>query len=162
MKTGEKGISLIRRFEGVSLRAYKCPAGIWTIGYGHTGNVAPGDKITTDTAVALLRHDLAERENFINSLNLKLTQNQFDALISLVYNIGAGNFKKSPVLEIVRANPESDKVREAFLRHVYANGTHDGKDNDGDGLIDEPGEVIMLQGLINRRNAELNLYYLKA
>jgi lysozyme len=159
MKTGEKGISLIRRFEGVSFRAYKCPAGILTIGYGHTGNVAPGDKITMDTAVALLRHDLSERENFINGLNLKLTQNQFDALISLVYNIGAGNFKKSPVLEIVRVNPESDKVREAFLRHVYANGTHDGKDNDGDGLTDEPGEVMKLQGLVNRRNAEVALYF---
>lgn len=159
MKTGDKGISLIRRFEGVSLKAYKCPAGIWTIGYGHTGNVKPGDRITMETAVSLLRHDLAERENFINNMNLQLTQNQFDAIIDLVYNIGAGNFKKSPVLEIIRTNPESDKVREAFLRHVYANGTHDGKDNDGDGLIDEPGEAFMLQGLVNRRNAELNLYF---
>jgi lysozyme len=159
MKTGDKGIILIKRFESCRLQAYKCPAGVWTIGYGHTGNVIPGDKITMAVADSLLRNDLRQYEGYVNQHQLSLNQNQFDAMVSLCYNIGPGNLKKSPVLQLVKKDPFNPAIRDAFLRHVYANGSHDGKDNDGDGLIDEPGEVQKLPGLVKRRTDEANLYF---
>lgn len=76
-----------------------------------------------------------------------------------MYNIGQGNFLKSPVYGQAKVNPNDHYVTTAFMKHVYANGTHDGKDNDGDGLIDEPGEYIKLPGLTKRRLDELQLYF---
>ena len=95
MKTSSKGVSLIKQFEGCRLIAYKCPAGVWTIGYGHTAGVKEGDKITQETAEAYLRNDLAKYEKAVENYNgiYHFNQNQFDALVSFTYNCGVGNLK---------------------------------------------------------------------
>jgi len=105
MKTSKNGIDLIKKYEGCKLNAYLCPAKIWTIGYGHTKNVKAGDKITQEIAEQLLINDLQEPENAINAYcQHALTQNQFDALVSFVFNLGSGAFKSSTLLKRINAN----------------------------------------------------------
>lgn len=99
MKTSECGIALIKRFEGLFLHAYVCPAGKWTIGYGHTCNVHPESAITMDDADKLLREDINKAEKCINDLvTVPLNQHQFDALVSFVFNFGGENFRSSTLL----------------------------------------------------------------
>lgn len=87
---------IIKACEGLRLEAYLCPANVWTIGYGHTRTAKPGLQIDESEAEKLLRIDLAETELFVSRyVRLELNQNQFDALVSLVFNIGPGNFKAS-------------------------------------------------------------------
>ena len=95
MKTSSKGVSLIKQFEGCRLKAYKCPSGVWTIGYGHTAGVKQGDVITQQTADDYLRNDLTTYENAVLKYDniYHFNQNQFDALVSFTYNCGAGNLK---------------------------------------------------------------------
>lgn len=89
MKTSEKGINLIKKFEGCRLKAYKCPAGIWTIGYGHTLGVKQGQTITNKQAITFLKNDLVKFEKIVtNMVKVPLTQNMFDALVSWAYNVG--------------------------------------------------------------------------
>jgi lysozyme len=95
-------LSLIKEFEGLRLEAYLCPAKVWTIGYGHTKTAKPGMKITEGGAEALLRHDLEWVESTINkNVKVPLTQNQYDALASFIYNVGAGAFRKSTLLRLL-------------------------------------------------------------
>lgn len=90
MKTSERGIALIKSFEGCRLTAYKCPAGVWTIGFGHTGGVGKDDKITQDQAEAYLVADLSRYEkNVAKYAKYEWNQNEFDALVSFAYNIGS-------------------------------------------------------------------------
>lgn len=91
MKTGQAGINLIKKYEGCRLDAYKCPAGVWTIGYGHTGDVQPGQKITAAQAEAILIADLEKFEKKVNILynRYKWKQNEFDALVSFAFNLGS-------------------------------------------------------------------------
>lgn len=100
MRISESGIALLKRFEGLELEAYQDIAGVWTIGYGHTGpDVQPGMRITEREAEALLRRDLKSRENAVDRLvNVPLNQNEFDALVSFVYNVGAEAFRRSTAL----------------------------------------------------------------
>lgn len=103
MKTGSNGISLIKQFEGCMLKAYPDPAtggAPWTIGYGHTGNdVRPGMVWTQVQADSALISDLAQCERAVSRLvNVNLTQNQFDALVSFVFNVGSGNLQSSTLL----------------------------------------------------------------
>ena len=99
MKTSPKGISLIKEFEGLSLDAYLCSAGVLTIGYGHTGGIQKGDKITAKKAEELLQDDLKKFENGVLRLvRVPLNQNQFDALVSFAFNLGVGNLGKSALL----------------------------------------------------------------
>lgn len=95
MTISSKGVSLIKQFEGCRLNAYKCPAGVWTIGYGHTAGVKAGDSITLEEAENYLRNDLASYENAVLKYDsiYHFNQNQFDALVSFTYNCGAGNLK---------------------------------------------------------------------
>ena len=95
MKTSSKGVSLIKSFEGCRLKAYKCPAGVWTIGYGHTAGVKEGDTITKETAESYLRNDLEKYEKAVMKYDAiyNFNQNQFDSLISFTYNCGVGNLK---------------------------------------------------------------------
>ena len=95
MKISSKGVSLIKQFEGCRLKAYKCPAGVWTIGYGHTAGVKAGDIITQETAESYLRNDLVQYEKAVMNYDgiYHFNQNQFDALVSFTYNCGAGNLK---------------------------------------------------------------------
>jgi lysozyme len=159
MKTSAKGIAVIKKWESCKLKAYLCPAGVWTIGYGHTQGVKEGDTCTQEEAESFLRFDLGYYEGFVNVHFKNVSQNQYDALVSLCYNIGPGNLRKSRVFEAVRTNPSDIAIRGYFLKHVYANGTRNGKDDDKDGLIDEPGEFQMLPGLVKRRNDEIALYF---
>ena len=95
MTTSSKGVSLIKQFEGCRLKAYKCPAGVLTIGYGHTAGVKEGDTITQEQADDYLRNDLAKYEKAVMNYNgiYHFNQNQFDALVSFTYNCGIGNLK---------------------------------------------------------------------
>lgn len=93
MKISQTGINLIKEFEGCRLTAYKCPAGVWTIGYGHTGNVKQGQKITAKQAEDYLKKDLERFERHVMAFNdkYKWNQNQFDALVSFAFNVGSIN-----------------------------------------------------------------------
>lgn len=113
MKTSPAGIALIQQFEGRRLEAYKCPAGIWTIGYGHTSaagapEVKPGMVITKQEANEILIRDLVKYENAVNRLvKVPLTQNQFDALVSFTFNVGEGALAKSTLLKKLNAGQYS-------------------------------------------------------
>lgn len=99
MKINDKGIDLIQSFEKLELKAYNCPAGIRTIGYGHTQGDFP-DTIDERQADEYLLEDLAEAEKAVNAyVNFELNENEFSALVSLVFNIGSGNFKSSTLLK---------------------------------------------------------------
>ena len=140
MKTSPKGIALIKEFEGLRLKAYLCPGGVWTIGYGHTAGVKPGMVISEAQAEEYLKADLISFERYLNGLGLALNQNQFDALISFIYNVGTGNFSNSTLLRKVRANPQDNSIIDEFLRWVYSKGR-------------------VLPGLQRRRLAEMKLYF---
>ena len=140
MKTSPKGIALIKEFEGLRLKAYKCPGGVWTIGYGHTAGVKSGKVISEAQAEEYLKADLIAYERYLNGLGLALNQNQFDALVSFIYNVGTGNFSNSTLLRKVRANPRDNSIMDEFLRWVYSKGR-------------------VLPGLQRRRLAEMKLYF---
>lgn len=90
MKISKNGIELIKKYEGCSLTAYRCPAGKWTIGFGHTGNVGENDKITQQQAEAYLVADVSKYEKCVAKYEkYKWNQNEFDALVSFAYNIGS-------------------------------------------------------------------------
>ena len=97
MKTSENGVALIKLFEGLELEAYQDIAGIWTIGYGHTGSdVKPGMKLSEREAEELLKRDLKPREEAVSRLtSVPLNQNEFDALVSFIYNVGIGAYQNS-------------------------------------------------------------------
>ena len=140
MKTSPKGIALIKEFEGLRLKAYLCPGGVWTIGYGHTAGVKPGMVISEAQAEEYLKADLISFERYLNGLGLALNQNQFDALVSLIYNIGIGNFQKSTLLRKARINANDNSIMDEFLRWVYSRGR-------------------VLPGLQRRRLREMKLYF---
>lgn len=135
MKINEAGLSLIKSFEGCRLEAYKCPAGVWTIGYGHTAGVKQGMKITIEEADKLLREDVEKFEKKVDKYNSKynFNENQFSALVSFAFNVGnidqltANGTRSLPV------------IREKMLLYNKANGK-------------------TLTGLVRRRKAEYDLF----
>jgi lysozyme len=140
MKINEAGLALIRQFEGCRLKAYKCPAGVWTIGYGWTHGVKPSDHWTQSHAEEMLIKGLDQYENVVQSavgIN-KTTANQFSAFVSICYNIGVGNFVKSSMLRHHKAGDYA-KAADSFLLWNKAGGK-------------------VLNGLIKRRQAERALY----
>lgn len=105
MKTGSNGLKVIKAFEGCRLNSYQDQKGIWTIGYGHTQGVHQGDICTQSTANVLLAMDLNTFENDLNSMIFTaINQNEFDALMSFIYNLGAANLKGSHLLSAVNHN----------------------------------------------------------
>lgn len=139
MKTSLEGINLIKHFEGCELEAYKCPAGVWTIGYGHIKGVQEGDVITEQQADDMLVEELEEYENYIHNLvNCPLNQNQFDALVSWVYNLGSSNLQASTLLKVLNAGDYAG-VPAQMLRWNKAGGK-------------------VLEGLTRRRQAEADLF----
>lgn len=140
MKTSQRGISLIKSFESLRLEAYRCPAGIWTIGYGHTAGVRRGDRIDEQKAEQLLAEDLREFEEVVSRECPGVSQRRFDALVSFVFNVGTGNFLKSTLLKCVKANPDNVNIRYEFSRWNKSKG-------------------MVLSGLIRRRKAEADLYF---
>ena len=139
MKTSEKGIELIKHFEGCRLEPYRCSADVLTIGYGHTKNVIENMKITEDTAEALLQQDLKDFEDHVTSLSqVELNQDQFDALVSWTFNLGAGNLKTSTMLKVLNQK-KYDEVPEQMKRW-----------NKSAGVVND--------GLVKRRLAESLLF----
>ena len=140
MKASKQGIDFIKKHEALRLNAYLDAAGVWTIGYGHTKTAKKGMTITKAEAEKLLVADLKTAENEINSHNLPLKQHQFDALVSFVYNVGVGNFRRSTLLKRLKANPNDPDIANQFKRWVYGGGK-------------------VLPGLVRRRNDEAKLYF---
>lgn len=105
MQINNEGLDLIKRFEGLRLRAYQCPAGKWTIGYGHTGTeVQPNQRISVTVAGRLLQDDLRRFEEAVTkAVKVPLSANAFSALVSLAYNIGIVAFADSMLLRRLNA-----------------------------------------------------------
>ena len=139
MKISEHGLDLIKHFEGLRLQAYQCSAGVWTIGYGHTSGVRPGDILDEAKAGILLRQDVAASESTVmHFVTVALNQHQFDALVSFVFNLGSGNFAASTLLKKLNAGDYSGAADE-FMHWIYVKGTR-------------------VCGLIRRRQAEYSLF----
>ena len=121
VKISPRGLSLIKRHEGMRLHAYRCPAGIWTIGIGHTGDdVAPDSEIDEEDAERLLDDDLSVAYAAIEQLvDVPLNQNEFDALCSLIFNIGREAFKSSTLLKLLNQDQRYPAAQQ-FLRWVHA------------------------------------------
>ena len=138
-KINQAGLDLIKRFEGCKLRAYRDPVGVWTIGYGHTKTTRPGQQITKEQAEALLRQDIAEFEQAVESLiDVPLTDNQFGALVSFAFNVGAGALRRSTLRQKLNAGDYEGAARE-LLKWDKAGGR-------------------VLRGLSRRRYAEMTLF----
>lgn len=133
MKVSEKGLAIIKKYEGCRLTAYVCPAGKLTIGYGHTKGVKKGQKITQAQAEAYLREDVAGAEKAVNAIGKGFNQNQFDALVSFTYNCGSGNLKT------LCKDRSVDQIGEKIILYNKANGKK-------------------LNGLVRRREEEQRLY----
>lgn len=123
MSISDEGVELVAKYEGCKLEAYKCPAGVWTIGYGHTEGVSPGDKISTEKeAKELLKKDLAKYGGYVNTcrknnlISFPMKQNQFDALTSFCYNCGYNSLKK------LVADRTADVIAEKILLYNKAGG----------------------------------------
>lgn len=142
----KNGLELIKKYEGLRLSAYKDPAGILTIGYGHTKTVKPGMVINEEMANLLLKIDLMDAENAVRNLvDVELTQNQFDALVSFVFNVGTTKFKNSTLLKKLNEG----KILEAgeeFMKWTKAR---------------QPGGLKELPGLVKRRAEEKVLFLSK-
>jgi lysozyme len=146
MKVNVDGYALLKKFEGCVLKAYKCPAGVWTIGFGNTfyedgTKVKEGDVITQQRADELAKYIVEQFATSIRAMiKQPLNENQFSACVSLAYNIGTGGFKKSSVLRKLNVNPTDPTIADSFR------------------LWNKGGGVI-LKGLVRRREAEIALYF---
>lgn len=156
MNVSDKGIRFIKNFEGCELEAYRCSSNILTIGYGHTGSdVRAGMKITKDEAERLFKMDLLVHENNVNKLvKVQLTQGQFDALVSLEYNIGYGNFKNSSILRLVNER----KFKEAGSRFLFENKNAKTPEEKYKGCWVFNNQKKVVQGLVNRRKEEQKMF----
>ncbi len=116
MKYSKSALSLVEKFEGCELKAYQDQGGIWTIGYGHTANVYPGMTITLQEAEMYAQQDLEIAEIYVNTfVKVELTQNEFDALVDFVFNLGGENFKTSTMLNLLN-NGEYNLAADQFAR----------------------------------------------
>lgn len=135
MKISQTGVELIKKYEGCRLRAYRCPAGVWTIGYGHTTSVRSCDVITQKQADDFLLQDLAKYEQLVNKFDdtYHWTQNEFDSLVSFAFNIGN-------IIGLIKAGTRSkQQIADAILLYNKAAG-------------------VTLPGLIKRRQEEHDLF----
>ena len=134
MNINNYGLELIKSFEGCRLVAYKCPAGVWTIGYGHTAGVTQGMVITKEQAENMLKSDMKKYEKYVvDNVKIPLNENQFSALVSFCYNCGVGN------LRTLVKNRNAAQIAEAMLLYNKASGK-------------------VLAGLTRRRKAERELF----
>lgn len=122
MRASEECINAIKGFETLQLKAYKCPAGVLTIGYGHTRGVKEGQVITEIQADVLLKGDVLVVEKSINDLGLTLTQGQFDALVDFCFNLGRTKLLNSTLYVKILDNASDDEIAAQFRRWVYGGG----------------------------------------
>jgi lysozyme len=123
MRCSDEAVNALKEFEGLRLRAYKCPAGVWTVGYGHTGkDVEPYMLISEEQAEELFRNDLRFAEIYVEEWNPNCTQGEFDALVSLIYNIGVGAFSRSTLKKRIDANAPVPDIEHQWMRWVYGGG----------------------------------------
>ena len=132
-----KLIEAVKGFEGCKLEAYKCPAGVWTIGVGHTANVTPDMKISIATAEKWLEQDLKDAQRIVlnNTAGVKLTQGQLDALTSFVFNNKPSSFRTSTLLRKLKAGAPKKEVAAEFGKWVYARNPKTGKMEKLAGLV---------------------------
>ena len=142
MKTSDKGIDQIKSFEGFRAMPYQDVVGKWTVGYGHLmvsgDGCVQGSLITMGQATELLRKDLQSAENCINQQDIDLTQNEFDALVSFVYNLGCGAFQHSTLLKLLKTGRKNEAAGE-FPAWCMAGGKRN-------------------EGILNRRFAEQDCF----
>ena len=142
MNISQEGISLIKKFEGCELEAYKCAAGVWTIGYGHTKDVKENDVITKEEAESMLVHELQEYCNDVDiAVKVDLKQNEFDSLVSWTYNLGSTNLNSSTMLRVLNEG-KHDEVPAQMKRWNKASGQ-------------------VKEGLVRRREAEALMFEAK-
>jgi lysozyme len=138
-----EGLNLIKEFEGLRLSSYLDPVGVWTIGYGHTAGIKPGDKISAGEAERLLLSDLAQFEAGVDSLvTVAVNENEFSALVVLAFNIGLTKFARSSVLKRLNAGNRSGAADTFALWNK--------------GRV--KGALVVLPGLTRRRTAEKALF----
>ena len=139
MEISDKGIKLIKEFEGLELTSYLCPAKVWTIGYGHIKGVQEGMEWTEEHAEAALKEEVVGYCRYVEEyVKVPLNQNQFDALVSWTYNLGPTSLKKSTMLKVLNKG-NYDEVPEQIKRWNKARGQ-------------------VLNGLVRRRDAEAELF----
>ena len=135
----QSACDFIKQYEGVSLSAYTCPAGVLTIGYGHTGDVREGQYISEEEALDLLVEDLrAHAERLAPKVKVQVTDGQYIALLSLAFNVGVGAVAKSTLLRLLNAG-DIEAAGDEFLKGTYADGRE-------------------LPGLVRRRRDERKLF----
>lgn len=122
MKASNKCINAIKGFETLHLKAYKCPAGVLTIGYGHTRGVKRGQVITKVQADVLLKGDVLNVEKSLNSMSITFTQGQFDALVDFCFNLGMVKFIGSTLYTKILVHATDDEIATQFRRWVYGGG----------------------------------------
>lgn len=139
LQTNAAGLKLIKDFEGLRLQAYRCPSGVWTIGYGHTKNVQPGQTISREEAERFFQEDIAECEACVTQwVKVPLTTNQFSALVSFVFNCGCNAFRQSTLLRLLNQG-DYQGAADQLLRWIN-------------------GDKGPLEGLRRRREAERKLF----
>ena len=139
VKISEKGLELLKHYEGCELTAYRCSADVLTIGYGHTKGVTEDMVITQEEADQMLQDEMPEYEGYINDkVTVELNQDQFDAMVCWVYNLGSGNLSSSTLLKVLN-DGDYDGVPEQMKRWNKAGGK-------------------VLNGLIKRRDSEAKLF----
>lgn len=141
----DAGLDLVCTFEGLRTDAYRCPAGVWTIGYGHTGDVRPGQRISAEQAEQLLRDDLAACGDQVDELvGVPLTDCQYAALVSFVFNAGAGALRGSTLRRRLNQG-DYECVPSELARWDKATDP-------------ATGRKVALAGLVRRRAAEGELW----
>ena len=141
MTISKDGLELIKKYEGLRLKAYKCPAGIPTIGYGHTNGVTMGMEISQSVAEKYLLEDIAPIERALNALHINLRQGQFDALVSFIFNLGQGSFNNSTLKKKILASAPDSEICAEFKKWNKAGGK-------------------VLAGLVKRREDEARTWVL--
>lgn len=122
MKASERLLEHIRQSEGYRLRAYKDAAGVWTIGYGHTKDVQPGQRIDKATVERYLREDLSGIEEWLSKKAWCDTQGKFDACADFIFNLGLGRFMTSTLQTKIWQGAPTEEIQKEFRRWVYAGG----------------------------------------
>lgn len=139
MGTSEELRRKIKEFEGKRLKAYKCPSGVHTIGYGHTRGVRAGQVITEAEAEDMLTEDIKTAERQVSSLGLALGQGELDALVDFTFNLGIGNLKKSTLLRYIKHHGTDLLIVREFMKWTKSGGK-------------------VLDGLVKRRKWEAERY----